>query len=157
MKFDALALIRTGCFGDIRVGSSPQDVQQNLGVPDAVSQESPPEIWRYGNVQIILNPVVVLVVIQLRKSSKGWHPSIELSGWIPQRNMNLFDFETTLDAAHIDLHPDPDLTFDEQENFFLGASGVSALFVNEVLDRMTLSSRHASETQAHWQAKDVRR
>jgi hypothetical protein len=148
MKFDALALIRNGGFGDIRVGSSPQQVQQCLGAPDAVSRGKPPKIWRYGNVQITLYPVVMLVVIQLSESSTTWHPSIELSGWIPQRNMNLADFEAILRAEQIEMLRDPELSFDDQENFFIGVAGVSALFVDRVIDRFSLSSRRLSGTSA---------
>jgi hypothetical protein len=79
MKVDLLEFMRTGAFGDLRLGMNSNQVLKFIGPPEDYSTApASPQIWKVGSVELMFENDVLMSIEQKVTESGSW-PTLEIS------------------------------------------------------------------------------
>lgn len=79
MKVDLLKFMRTGIFGELRLGMSSDQVLKVIGPPEDYSTASAfPQIWKVGSAELMFEDDALMSIEHKFRESGTW-PALEIS------------------------------------------------------------------------------
>ena len=103
MNVELLNFLRTGIFGALSIGSNSDEVIYYIGDPENWTESTNPTIWKYGNVEIMLNfdEVLSIEVTFLDCKDNLWS-TIFIRDFFVFENISIKSFEKILEKEKID-------------------------------------------------------
>ena len=79
MKVDLLEFMRTGIFGELRLGMRPEEVSTAIGPPEDHSPASAsPQIWKVGSTELMFENDILMSIEQKLTEMTTW-PTVEIA------------------------------------------------------------------------------